>query len=152
MTWKFACGVLVLVAICAVVEPSASAAPSDACSLLTPEQISGVLGAAVGPGERLVASSPKMCGFGGAGNAKRVVVALLTLDMFTHEKTPLQGISEESVSGLGDDAHFMTTPGFGTGLSIKKGSFAFKVRVYGFPPDQIKEKEKTLAQQVLAKL
>jgi len=37
-------------------------------------------------------------------------------------------------------------------LSIKKGSFAFKVRVYGFPPDQIKEKEKTLAQQVLAKL
>jgi hypothetical protein len=72
--------------------------------------------------------------------------------MFSHEKTPLQGISEETVSGLGDDAHFMTTPGFGTGLSVKKGGFAFKVRVYGFPLRQIKEKEKTLAQQALAKL
>lgn len=150
MTWKFACGVLA--AICVVVGPSASAAPSDACSLLTPDQVSKVLGVVVGPGERVVASSPTMCGFGGAGNAKRVVVALLKVDMFTHEKTPLQGVSEESVSGLGDDAHFMTTPGFGTGLSIKKASFAFKIRVYGFPLDQIKEKEKTLAQQVLAKL
>jgi hypothetical protein len=150
MSWKISYPVLL--AICSVIGPSASAAPSDACSLLTPEQVSSVLGEIVGPGERVVASSPKMCGFGGAGNAKRVVVALLTLDMFSHEKTPLQGISEETVSGLGDDAHFMTTPGFGTGLSVKKGGFAFKVRVYGFPLQQIKEKEKTLAQQALAKL
>jgi hypothetical protein len=137
----------------AMVMPSlAVAAPSDACSLLTPAQVRAVLGVTVGPAERLVASSPNMCGFGGAGNPKRVVVALLTLAIFTHEKTPLKGISEETISGIGDEAHFITTPGFGTGLSVKKGGFAFKVRVYGFPPDQIREKEKTLAQQVLARL
>lgn len=142
----------VLLAVGSAIVPSASAAPSDACALLTPEQVSRVLGVAVGSGERVVASSPKMCGFGAAASAKRVVVALLTLEMFTHEKTPLQGISEESVSGLGDDAHFMTTPGIGTGLSVKKSNSAFKIRVYGFPLDQIKEKEKALAQQVLARL
>jgi hypothetical protein len=142
----------VLLAVGSAIVPSASAAPSDACTLLTPEQVSSVLGVTVGAGERVVASSPKICGFGGAASAKRVVVALLTSEMFTHEKTPLQGISEESVSGLGDDAHFMTTPGFGTGLSVKKNDYAFKIRVYGFPLGQIKEKEKTLAQQVLAKL
>lgn len=142
----------VLLAVGSAIVPSASAAPSDACTLLTPEQVSSVLGVTVGAGERVVASSPKICGFGGAASAKRVVVALLTSEMFTHEKTPLQGISEESVSGLGDDAHFMTTPGFGTGLSVKKNDCAFKIRVYGFPLGQIKEKEKTLAQQVLAKL
>ena len=143
---------IVLAAFTTAMPSVAAASPSDACSLLTPRQVSAVLGVTVGPAERLVASSSNMCGFGGAANPKRVVVALLTLDMFTHEKTPLKGITEETVSGIGDDAHFMTTPGFGTGLSVKKGGFAFKVRVYGFPPDQIKEKEKTLAQQILAKL
>jgi hypothetical protein len=54
--------------------------------------------------------------------------------------------------GLGDDAHYITTPGFGTGLSVKKGSFAFKVRVYGFSDDVVKLKEKELAQGVLTKL
>lgn len=150
MIWRLMPAVLLVVG--STIAPSASAAPADACTLVTPEQVSSVLGVTVGSGERVVASSPKMCGFGGAASAKRVVVALLTLEMFAHEKTPLQGISEESVGGLGDDAHFMTTPGFGTGLSVKKGNFAFKIRVYGFPVDQIKEKERTLAQQVLAKL
>lgn len=97
-------------------------------------------------------SSPKLCGFGGAGAAKRVVTAIITPDMFDHEKHPLQGIKEEQLSGLGDDAHYMTTPGFGTGLSVKKGSFAFKVRVYGFPVEQVEQKEKMLAQEILAKL
>jgi hypothetical protein len=80
------------------------------------------------------------------------MASIITVDMFNHEKTPLQGITETQAPGLGDDAHYMTTPGFGTGLSVKKGSFAFKIRVYGFPDDVLKQKEKALAQQVLAKL
>ncbi len=84
-------------------------------------------------------------------NSKRVVVSILTLDMFNHEKTPLQGLVETQAPGLGDDAHYMTTPGFGTGLSVKKGTFVFKIRVYGFPQDALKQKESALAQEVLAK-
>jgi hypothetical protein len=81
-----------------------------------------------------------------------VVVSILTLDSFSHEKTPLKGIVETQAPGLGDDAHYMTTPGLGTGLSVKKGNFAFKIRVYGFPDETLKQKERDLAQEVLAKL
>lgn len=128
-----------------------AATPTDACSLLTSPQVSAELGVQIGPGERVVPSSPKMCGFGGASAAKRVVVSIITAEMFAQEKHPLQGIQEEQAAALGDDAHYMTTPGFGTGLSVLKGGAAFKVRVYGFPIEQIKQKEKTLAQQILAK-
>ena len=130
--------------------------PGDVCSLLTQAQVSAVLGVPVGAGERVVPSSPLMCGWaqpgGPTATSKRVVVSIITIDQFTHEKTPLQGITETSASGIGDEAHYMTTPGFGTGLSVKKGSYAFKVRVYGYSLDQIKAMEKTLAQDILAKL
>jgi hypothetical protein len=140
--------------VIAVIAPqrALAATPTDACSLATPAQVSAVLGVQIGQGERLVSSSPKMCGFGGAAAAKRVVLALITADMFAHEKHPLQGIQEEQATGLGDDAHYMTTPGFGTGLSVLKGGFVFKVRVYGFPIDEVKQKERMLAQEILAKL
>lgn len=126
--------------------------PTDACSLLTPAQVSAVLGVPIGQGERLVATSPKLCGFGGAGADKRVVLTIATAEMFDHEKHPFKGIQEEQATGLGDDAHYMTTPGFGTGLSVLKGGFVFKVRVYGFPIDEVKQKERLLAQKVLSKL
>lgn len=134
---------------------ASAATPTESCSLLTTAKISEVLGVRVQNGERIVASSPTICGWtgpGGPANSKRVVASILTLDIFSHEKTPLKGIIETQAPGLGDDAHYMTTPGFGTGLSVKKGNFAFKIRVYGFPDGATKEKEKILAQQVLAQL
>lgn len=154
-TWKSAVepilGGLLLLAISSM-QASYAAPPTDACALLTPAQVSAALGVSVGVGERIVPSSSTLCGYGGAGAAKRVVVAIITVNMFTHEKTPLQGIKEEAAAGVGDEAHYMTTPGFGTGLSVKKGNFAFKVRVYGFSLEEVKAKEKTLALGVLAKL
>lgn len=62
------------------------------------------------------------------------------------------GIVETQAPGVGDEAHYMTTPGFGTGLSVKKGSSAFKIRVYGFSDEAVKQKERELAQNALAKL
>jgi hypothetical protein len=132
------------------------APPTDACALLTQDQVKAALGVPVGAGQRIVSTSPKLCGWNQAGSsgpsAKRVMTALITVDMFSHEKTPLEGIKETQLSGVGDEAHYMTTPGFGTGLSVKKGSFVFKVRVYGFSLDQIEAKEKALALDVIAKL
>ena len=37
-------------------------------------------------------------------------------------------------------------------LVVKKGDTAFDLRVYGFPVDEIKAKEKTLAADILGKL
>jgi hypothetical protein len=141
--------------------PSVNAAPpSDACSLLTQAQVSGVLGIPVEAGQHLIPSNTSICGWGKQGpGGKRVVVSIYTqmgsrtpVDRFNAAKTPVKGITKTAVSGVGDDAVSATTPGFGTGLIFRKGASAFDVRVYGFPPDQINAKEKTLALDLIAKL
>lgn len=140
-----------------------AAPPTDACSLLTPAQVSAVLGVSVGAGEKLVPTSPSLCGWEVPGqngvSRKRVVLNIYTqlgrmspIQRFNNAKTPIKGITKVLASGIGDDAIFATTPGFGTGLIFREGDAAFDLRVYGFPVDQIKAKEKTLALDVLAKL
>jgi len=80
------------------------------------------------------------------------VLTITTVQSFTNGKTPFKGITKEPTNGVGDDAYYITTPGFGTGLSVKKGDSALQIRLYGFPLDQIKAIEKTLAQQALSKI
>jgi hypothetical protein len=98
----------------------------------------------------------KTCGWNEAGStsptAKRVVLAIITLQSFATGKILLQGITKTPVNGVGDDAYYITTPGLGTGLNVKKAGSALQVRVYGFPVDQIKSMEKTLAENALAKM
>lgn len=133
------------------------APPADACSLLTSAQVSAALGVSVGTGQRLVPTSPLICGWEQTGassaDSKKVMASIIRIDQFAHEKTPLQGITETQAAGIGDEAHYMTTPGFGTGLSVKKGNYAFKIRVNGgLSLDQIEAIEKKLARDVLGKL
>jgi hypothetical protein len=81
------------------------------------------------------------------------VGALTPAQQFDTIKTPLpvKGIIKIPVSGLGDDAVYGGNR-FMTELTVKKGVFVFQIRVFGFPMEDIKAKEKTLAQEVLAKL
>jgi hypothetical protein len=141
--------------------PSVNAAPpSDACSLLTQAQVSSILGISVGAGQHPFPNSTSICGWGQTGfEGKRVVVSIYKqmgsrtpTDSFNSAKTPVQGITKTPVPGIGDDAVFVTTPGLGSGLIFRKGASAFDVRVYGFPLDQLKAKEKTLALDLIAKL
>src|SRR5579862_3142744 len=48
------------------------------------------------------------------------------------------------VSAIGDDAYYIDTPGFGVGLNVKKGAFAFQVKVFGFSPETTKTMESSL--------
>ncbi|HUJ32066.1 MAG TPA: hypothetical protein VLY23_12350 [Candidatus Acidoferrum sp.] len=139
------------------------APPTDACSLLTQARVSAALGVSVGAGQRVVPTSPSICGWAQPGDTthsgKRLVVSiyvplgkLTPADRFNSAKKPMQGITKTPVSGVSDDAIYAVTPGFGTGLIFKKGDSAFDVRVYGFSDEQIKEKEKTLALEIIAKL
>ncbi|MBV9608465.1 MAG: hypothetical protein JO187_02815 [Acidobacteria bacterium] len=136
---------------------------TDACSLLTPAQVSAVLGVQVGPGERLVPSNTSMCGWSEPGHKglsdKKVVLSLYTqlgtrtpMDRFNTAKTPVQGVTKDPVSGIGDEAFYSTASGLGTTLVVRKGNTPFHVAVHGFPVEQVKEKEKTLAGEILSKL
>lgn len=144
--------------------PAFAAPATDACALLTQAQVTAAMGVPMGPGQHS-GSGPSMCVWYEPGSsaakpsAMRVLLdvfgqmgSLTPVDRFNNGKTPVKGIKKNPVSGVGDDAYSIVTPGIGPGLNVKKGNSAFQVRVYGFTPDQIDALEKTLAQAVAAKL
>ncbi|HEV2314999.1 MAG TPA: hypothetical protein VGR94_06815 [Candidatus Acidoferrales bacterium] len=139
-----------------------AAPPTDACSLLTAAQVNAVLGVpAAGK-----SFGPNLCiwvqtGVKPGSPRRRVNVGILIMQGYTQgyavAKMPNAPTTETHVSGLGDDAYYLSmTSGKAMELRVKKGSVAFGIRVQRngtpFTPDQIKAKEKTLAQDVLAKL
>ena len=148
----------VLLTLCA-----GSSWATDACSLLTQAQVSAVLGVQVGPGEHIVPNNTAMCGWSTPGHHgpsdKKVVLSLYTqmgtrtpVDRFNTAKTPIQGVTKTPVSGIGDEAFYSTASGLGTALVVRKGNTPFHVSVNGLPVEQVKEKEKTLAGEILSKL
>lgn len=70
---------------------------------------------------------------------------------FENAKAPVQGITKEPVSGVGDDAYYIES-GLNTSLYVRKGSSVIQIIVFGFPKEQVKTMEKTLAQEAAAKL
>jgi len=141
---------------------SAAEAPGDACAFLNQTQITAALGVTVAAGKQIGPSSA-LCGWVQPGDPKhsgnRVLLALYgslgklsPVERFENSKAPVQGIAKTPISGVGDDAYYIDTPGLGVGLNVRKANSAFQIRVYGFPVDQIKTLEKTLAQIVVAKL
>ena len=139
--------------------PSNAIAQGDkdnACSLLTTEQVSAALATTVEAGKPIIAGNPKICGWAPPGgpqiDAKKLTVSLISLASFENGKKPMKGIPKSPLSGVGDDAIYITTGGFGTALNVKKGDSAFQVRVGGFKPDQEKAVEKALALEILKKL
>lgn len=133
-----------------------AAPPTDACSLLTPAQVGSVLGISVSAGGSPSPNMKALCSWpapGGTVPPKRVLVNIANVRAFVGAKMRLVGKEEviTPLSGVGDEA-FYDVVGSSIRLFARKGDFAFSVRVYGFPPDQIKEKEKELAQDAVAKL
>jgi hypothetical protein len=125
------------------------APPTSACSLLSPEQVSSALSAKVGAGKALMA---KVCIWPGA-SGKRVTLNLISLQAFAAAKVPIgNGIVKTDVSGIGDDAVYVSGQGSPTTLTVKKGAAAFTLIVSGFSDDLTKAKEKTLALEVCSKL
>lgn len=131
--------------------PTMPVTPDDACSLLTEAQISAVLGANVGAGKP---AAPTLCQWSDAGGAKVVNLFLMTAQEFERHKAFVdKGMTTTPASGIGDDAFFQTGRSYGTLVEVKKGAGAFQVKVNGpFTTDQKQAMEKTLAQDVLAKM
>jgi hypothetical protein len=134
-------------------------AASDPCSLLTPAQVSAVLGTPV----EAAKDSPLLCSWSAPGppnpmNAKKVALVLSTARAFGFAKTPVASSAKTMpASGVGDDAVSSIAvgvdPGPGTALYVKKGNSYFVIHVYGIPDQaQVMAMEKTLALEVCAHL
>lgn len=165
MNWKpriaVILGTLFVFAMCSS-RVAYAAPPADICSLLTPAQVSAALevpaaGKSFGPNLCIWVQT----GVKPGSPRRRVNVGILIMQGYTQgyavAKMPKAPTTATHVSGLGDDAYYLSmTSGKAMELRVKKGTVAFNIRVQRngtpFTPDQIKAKEKTLAQDVLAKL
>jgi hypothetical protein len=145
--------ILVGVLVAAVIAgPGVMAAPpSDACALLTAEQVGAALGAKMGAGKYVSPGFTKTCTW----NAPGVIVTLMLQNAKAFQAGKAAPVPSEvtPASGLGDDAYYLAVGNI-VGLIVKKGTAAFKVTIYNssLPMETKQQIEKTLAQQVLTKL
>ena len=153
----FVAAIAAIFLVGAAMVPSANAAPpDDACSLLTPSQVSAAVSVSVGAGE-YPGTYKKTCTWNAtsvvAKSAKYVTLMLEGLDAFQSGKlAPVKTIVVTPISGIGDDAYYLAV-GPNVGLIVKKGNTAFKVAVYAdLPIEQKQAMEKKLAQQIVSKL
>ncbi len=121
------------------------------CSLLTSAQVTAAVGVSVGAAQPIANT-------GCSWTAPHMIVTVSLWDgsKWDRMKTPVPGMNRTPVSGLGDDA-FYTTLGSASGnqiatLSVKKGSTAYLIKVYGPNVTDQMSMEKTLAGNVLANL
>jgi len=139
-------------AVCAL--PAAAAAapatPPAPCTLLTPAQVSGVLGGTFGAGQPIGTTG---CSWTAEKPHMIVTVSLWPPTEWDRMKaSPLPGTQITPASGLGDDAFYTTVAQYIV-LYVKKGQTVYLFKVYGVK-DLAKQTsaEKTLAQDALAKL
>jgi hypothetical protein len=128
-------------------------ASPDACTVLTAAQVSAVLGVRVETGQHLVPHAHSSCGWAAPGDpslgTKRLVLTLMSARAFESGKTPVMSATKVVVQGVGDEAYYITTPPFGTALSVRKGEDSFQVRISGFPEAQAAHLEKAVALKLL---
>jgi len=150
------CSMAWVIALCIFAHTRTMYGATDPCSLLTPAQVSSVLGVNVGAGKNLVST---VCDWSMPNPpqgvaVKKVTVTLQKPQAFAYAKMPVNSkeITKTPVNGIGDDAVYGTTSGKLATLTVKKGEVVFVVRVSGFPLDQLEDKEKTLAREIVGKL
>ena len=133
---------------------------TDPCSLLTAQDVSGVLGIKSLPGRPWMGTSKASC-FYSADTTYELTGRTATLMVlppggFDSQKAmPGNGPLAGKTAGVGDDSYYMSYGNYAK-LGVKKGSHAFTITVTPGPekatPEQIGELEKALAKEALAKL
>lgn len=130
---------------------AAMAATDDACSVLTPAQVSAAAGVTVGAGQYVTPTFKKTCTW----HAKDIIITLNLQDAAAFDKGKQlanYGAKMTAVAGLGDGAYYMTMGTQQVALMVKKGNTAFKVAVYAkLPLEKLEAMEKALAQQAVGK-
>ena len=151
---------LALAGSLAAVPQQLVAQATNPCSLLTAQDVSGVLGIKSLPGRPWLGTSKASCFYSADTTydltARTATLMILPTGGFESGKQmgasgPLAGKS----AGVGDDSYYVSFGGYAK-LGVKKGSHEFSITVTPGPdkltPDQIAELEKALAKQAVAKL
>lgn len=141
--------------------PLAAQAPAgDPCTLLTAQEVSGVLGIKSLPGRPWLGTSKSSCFYSADTTfdlaARTATVMVMTAAAFDFGKQmstngPLAGRS----AGVGDDSYYVSVGNYAK-LGVRKGSRAFSITVTKGPgketSDQVADLEKALAKDAAARL
>ncbi len=135
-----------------------TAAPvTDACEVLTPAEIGAVLGVSIDPGKHIPASAKVMCGWTQTGQTgeigTKLVLHFAQVPYFQKEKAASGNVTVTPVSGIGDEAFYVTSE-FGTSLFVRKGNTAidFSIRDKSLPANDVMAKERALGLKAAERL
>jgi hypothetical protein len=123
------------------------------CDLLTPAQISSVVGATFGASQTISATGCQWLA-PAKGKTPGVIVTLVVQDakLWARATAPLAGVARVPESGIGDAAMY-TILGPMASLGVRKGPTTVIVRMYGVHDlDKQKAMERSLAADAIAKL
>lgn len=146
--------------LCVAAMPSIAQTQTDACKLLTADQVSAAVGVPVGAGTHVTPTFVKTCTWNASGKSdvKTVTLYLQTAAAYDGGKrmaSQMAAMVKDAAvtsAGIGDDAYYFVE-GELVGLLVKKGDVSFKVTVYATLPANKKEPmELMLAKEALAKL
>lgn len=139
----------------------AAEAARDACSLLTPAQVSAALGVDVDPGKRPIESDPLSCNWREKGRtdgiARNVIVYILDAKTFDVGKQSSR-TPKAALSGIGDEAYVSKPARFPATVSVRKGETYFRVMArsdassINAATDHDQEIDKALALEILKRL
>ncbi|HEX5179589.1 MAG TPA: hypothetical protein VFW04_09680 [Gemmatimonadaceae bacterium] len=146
-------------------EPSATFAPrvdpTDACTLLTPQQVSAALEVTSQGGKHILPTLKTSCIWSDDTAAsidhRRVTLSILHPRGFDMPRS-MGGMKTAPAPGVGDDAYYLLYGSDSPQLMVRKGNVQFSVRIlngFKFKPftlDQEKTKEMALAQAAIKAL
>lgn len=135
---------------------SASARAQAPCSLLTVDQIKAVVNVPVNPGEAGGSKDSPDCTWKDAKGETRAYVSLKTRDNYNVTKAQMQHTGRlASVTGVGEDAFFITSPAGSTSYLYALGKhhlLLLQVNIPNASRQDNQAAEKAIANQVLPKI
>jgi hypothetical protein len=128
----------------------------DPCSLLTPDQIKAVLSVPVNPGQPGGTKDSPDCTWKDAKGEDRVYVSLKSRDTFNVTRAQMANTGRlSSVTGVGEDAFFVTSPAGSTAYLYALGKhhlLLLQVNIPNASRQDNEAAEKAVAGEILPKL
>jgi hypothetical protein len=155
MRFSTGLGIITSAFLMSATTPPANAAPSDACTLLTTQQVATATGVAMGAGAHVTPTFVKTCTWVSSSDTPHEIATLSFQDpqAFAAGRVPMvKSITVTPASGIGDGAYYVVVGSLAT-LMVKKGNIVLKAALYAeIPLDKIKAIEKAMALQALNKI
>jgi hypothetical protein len=129
--------------------------PKDPCSVLTAQEVGAALDVPSASSKHVVSTQCEWDapGQASAAHAKKLTLGFLSASAWEQTRAlreQMHAFTRTAVAGLGEEAVYSTNGTICT-LQVKKGTAVLDMHLYGFPPDQAKDRLITLARAALAR-